>query len=253
MLKRFFLCTKLLPAKHNHSEEVEALRVPLEWEGAARGKRCNVHAVGRHTADALVGQGTGITGFSLAGLADGAGTVTNSKNVVALFAKRVAKAANGGTMLGFGGKYLRRAVARHRPLGLDYQRCRSGLQASAHFIGGAAVRRAGVIRTVVAAAVDLAVFQVFRVRGNFRNGEPHGSKAEFLRLLCNFFFVDIHKITFCFFVERRFGVKYIIAYFGERARALRGILSTGEAVFSLLLFLCERLDKFCEKVHNYIK
>ena len=244
---------ELLPAKHNHSEEVEALRVPLEWEGAARGKRCNVHAVGGHTADALVGQGTGITGFSLAGLADGAGTVTNSKNVVALFAKRVAKAANGGTVLGFGGKYLRRAVARHRPLGLDYQRCRSGLQASTHFIGGAAVRRAGVIRTVVAAAVDLAVFQVFRVRGNFRNGEPHGSKAEFLRLLCNFFFVDIHKITFCFFVERRFGVKYIIAYFGERARVLRGILSTGEAVFSLLLFLCERLDKFCEKVHNYIK
>ena len=253
MLKRFFLCTKLLPAKHNHSEEVEALRVPLEWEGAARGKRCNVHAVGGHTADALVGQGTGITGFSLAGLADGAGTVTNSKNVVALFAKRVAKTANGGTVLGFGGKYLRRAVARHRPLGLDYQRCRSGLQASTHFIGGAAVRRAGVIRTVVAAAVDLAVFQIFRVRGNFRNGEPHGSKAEFLRLLCNFFFVDIHKITFCFFVERRFGVKYIIAYFGERARVLRGILSTGEAVFSLLLFLCERLDKFCEKVHNYIK
>lgn len=247
----FFM--ELLPAKHNHSEEVEALRVPLEWEDAARGKRCNVHAVGGHTAYALVGQGTGITGFSLAGLADGAGTVTNSKNVVALFAKRVAKAANGGTVLGFGGKYLRRAVARHRPLGLDYQRCRSGLQASTHFIGGAAVRRAGVIRTVVAAAVDLAVFQVFRVRGNFRNGEPHGSKAEFLRLLCNFFFVDIHKITFCFFVERRFGVKYIIAYFGERARALRGILSTGEAVFSLLLFLCERLDKFCEKVHNYIK
>ena len=198
MLKRFFLCAKLLPAKHNHSEEVEPLRVPLEGEGAARGKRCSVHAVGRHTADALVGQGTGIAGFSLAGLADGAGAVANGENVEALLAKCIAKAANGGAVLGFGGKYLRRAVARHRPLGLDYQRCRSGLQASTHFVRGAAVGRTGVIRTVVAAAVDLAVFQVFRVRGNFRNGEPHSSKAKFLRLLCNFVFVDIHKITFCF-------------------------------------------------------
>ena len=156
-------------------------------------------------------------------------------------------------MLGLGGEHLRGAVVRNFPQGLEHKRLLCGVEASTHFVRGAAVRRTGVIRTVVAAAVDLAVFQVFRVRGNFRNGEPHGSKAKFLRLLCNFVFVDIHKITFCFFVERRFGVKYIIAHFGERARALRGILSTGEAVFSLLLFLCERLDKLCEKVHNYIK
>ena len=253
MLKRFFLCAKLLPAKHNHSEEVEALRVPLEGEGAARGKRCSVHAVGGHTAYALVGHGAGLAGLALAGLADGAGAVAHGENVVALFAKCVAEAANGGAVLGLGGEHLRGAVARNFPQGLEHKRLLCGVEAGAHFVRGAAVRRTGVIRTVVAAAVDLAVFQVFRVRGNFRNGEPHSSKAKFLRLLCNFVFVDIHKITFCFFVERRFGVKYIIAHFGERARALRGILSTGEAVFSLLLFLCERLDKLCEKVHNHMR
>ena len=246
MLKRFFLCAKLLPAKHNHSEEVEALRVPLEGEGAARGKRCSVHAVGGHTAYALVGHGAGLAGLALAGIADGAGTVANGENVVALFAKRVAKAANSGTVLGLGGKHLRGAVVRNFPQGLEHKRLLCGVEAGAHFVRGAAVRRAGVIRTVVAAAVDLAVFQVFRVRGNFRNGEPHGSKAKFLRLLCNFVFVDIHKITFCFFVERRFGVKYIIAHFGERARVLRGILSTGEAVFSILFFCVNGLTN-CAK------
>lgn len=253
MLKYFFLCTKLLPAKHNHSEEVEPLRVPLKGKVAALGKLARVYAVGGHAADALVGHGAGLAGFALAGLADGAGAVAHGENVEALLAERVAEAANGGAVLGLGGEHLRGAVVRNFPQGLEHKRLLCGVEASAHFVRGAAVRRTGVIRTVVAAAVDLAVFQVFRVRGNFRNGEPHSSKAKFLRLLCNFVFVNIHKITFCFFVERRFGVKYIIAYFGERARVLREILSTGEAVLSLLLFLCERLDKLCEKVHNCIK
>ena len=227
---------ELLPAKHNHSEEVEPLRVPLKGKVAALGKFARVYAVGGHTADALVGHGAGFAGFAFAWLADGAGAVAHGENVVALFAERVAKAANGGAVLGFGGEHLRGAVVGNFPQGLEHKRLLCGVEAGAHFVRGTAVRRTGVIRTVVAAAVDLAVFQVFRVRGNFRNGEPHGSKAKFLRLLCNFVFVDIHKITFCFFVERRFGVKYIIAYFGERARVLRKILSTGEAVFSLLLF-----------------
>lgn len=177
---------------------MEPLRVPLKGKVAALGKFARVYAVGGHTADALVGHGAGFAGFAFAWLADGAGAVANGENVVALFAKRVAKAANSGTVLGFGGKYLRGAVVRNFPQGLEHKRLLCGVEAGAHFVRGTAVGRTGVIRTVVAAAVDLAVFQVFRVRGNFRNGEPHGSKAKFLRLLCNFVFVNIHKITFCF-------------------------------------------------------